>query len=496
MISCVGTAPTKEVHLIDSLNQVAYSYRYKDLDSSCHAATQAYGKVNLYSQGKAEASNNLGFCAFMRMDFEKAEKFHKDVYSLTKNELELLVADIGLMKIYQRTAMNKEFYDYRNSALRRMKRIDEDNKLFVDKHERLRLNYARSEFYIVSAVYYYYLQQRPEAVASINEIYPQEELAADTNQLLYYHYIKGSAALCDGETADERRLREFDELYTTWKMASRGGYLYFEGNGVQGLANLMASPDNYDFFQVRRSHALKQFDVPVDSLLPMRLGQLALKKFKQYNDVYQIAGAYVSIGKYLNAHDNYAEALDTLTLALECVNSHHRRFYDCHDSLDWLKTYDIRDTISSEKAWIERKLRTVPEWISRIREQLSVTYAGLEMKQHSDYNRNIYLDILEDTRQDKELESRYQALESEARQLNILLFFVIVGFILVVLFFWIFNKRSKERNHVHLHRLRQMLDICQKITASIPTDAQTEEEIVDAILSCLLYTSPSPRDRG
>ena len=98
--------------------------------------------------------------------------------------------------------MNKEFYDYRNSALRRMKRIDEDNKLFVDKQERLRLNYARSEFYIVSAVYYYYLQQRPEAVASINEIYPQEELVADTNQLLYYHYIKGSAALCDCETAD------------------------------------------------------------------------------------------------------------------------------------------------------------------------------------------------------------------------------------------------------------------------------------------------------
>ena len=141
--------------------------------SCCHTSLW---KVNLYSQGKAEASNNLGFCAFMRMDFEKAEKFHKDVYSLTKNELELLVADIGLMKIYQRTAMNKEFYDYRNSALRRMKRIDEDNKLFVDKHERLRLNYARSEFYIVSAVYYYYLQQRPEAVASINEIYPRKNL--------------------------------------------------------------------------------------------------------------------------------------------------------------------------------------------------------------------------------------------------------------------------------------------------------------------------------
>ena len=485
MVSCVGTAPTREVRLIDSLNQAAYTYRYKDLDSSCHAASRAYNEVSLYKQGKAEAANNLGFCAFMRMDFEHAVKYHQEVYDLTKNELELLIADIGLMKVYQRTALNKEFYDYRNSALRRMKRIAEDTNLFVDKHEQMRLNYARSEFYIVSAVYYYYLQQRPEAVASINEVSENEELAADTNQLLYYHYIRGSAALCDGDTPDERRLHEFDELYTTWHLASRKGYLYFEGNGVQGLANLMASPDNYEFFQNRRSHALKQFGVPVDSLLPMKLGQLALQKFRQYNDLYQIAGAYVSIGKYLNAHGRYEEALDTLKTALECVNDHHRRFYDCHDSLDWLKAYDRRDTICAEKAWIEHKLKTVPEWISRIREQLSVSYAGLEMKEKSDYNRNIYLDILEDTRQDKELESRYVALEKEANQLNALLFFVVVGFVLVVLFFWFFNKRSKVKNKLHLHRLQKMLDICQKITAAIPAEAQTEEEVVEAIQSAV-----------
>ena len=103
------------------------------------------------------------------------------------------------------------------------------------------------------------------------------------------------------------------------------------------------------------------------------------------------------------------------------------------------------------------------------------------MKEKSDYNRNIYLDILEDTRQDKELESRYQALEKEAGQLNVVLSLVIVGFVLVSLFFWFFNKRSKDRNRVHLRRLQLMLDICQKITASIPADAQTEEEIIDSI---------------
>ena len=142
MVSCVGTAPMKEMRLVDSLNQMAYAYRYKDLDSSYYAALRASQEVSLYKQGYAEAYNNLGFCAFMRMDFEQAEKYHTTVYSLTKNELELLIADIGLMKIYQRTALNKEFYDYRNSALRRIKRIAEDDNLFTDKHERMRLSYA------------------------------------------------------------------------------------------------------------------------------------------------------------------------------------------------------------------------------------------------------------------------------------------------------------------------------------------------------------------
>ena len=117
LFSCTDMVPTKEVRLIDSLNGKAYAYRYRNLDSSYKYAYKAYRQVNLYKSGKAEASNNLGFCAFMNMDFDRAEAYHKEVYKLTKNELELLIADIGLMKICQRTALNKEFYDYRNSAL-------------------------------------------------------------------------------------------------------------------------------------------------------------------------------------------------------------------------------------------------------------------------------------------------------------------------------------------------------------------------------------------
>lgn len=480
--SCTDMVPTKEVRLIDSLNGKAYAYRYRSLDSSYKYADAAYRQVNFYKSGKAEASNNLGFCAYMNMDFDRAEALHKEVYKLTKNELELLIADIGLMKICQRTAMNKEYYDYRNSALRRMKRIREESDLFADRHETLRLDYAFTEFFIVSSIYYYYLQQRQEAIDALNQI-PEDEALTDTNQLLYYHYIKGSASLVEANNPEERKLREFDQLYYTWRIAVQSKNPYFEGNGLQGLANLMVSPANFEFYRVRRTHALDQFDFPVDSLMPLRMAQLALEKFQEYDDLYQIAGAYVSIGKYLNAHGRYLEALDTLTKALDCVNQHHLLYYHYKaDTLDKLWPYAEGDTTYTGVPWItEEKVKTVPEWISRIREQLSVSYAGLGMKHASDYNRNIYLDILNFTRQDKELESRYISLEAGSRQMTLVLSVVIVGLVLVVILWWFFNKSSKTRNQVDVERLQQILSLCRDITSSIPMNVPLIQQGIDQL---------------
>ena len=480
--SCTDMVPTKEVRLIDSLNGKAYAYRYRSLDSSYKYANEAYRQVNFYKSGKAEASNNLGFCAFMAMDFDRAEALHKEVYKLTKNELELLIADIGLMKICQRTAMNKEFYDYRNSALKRMKRIREESDLFADRHEALRLDYAFTEFFIVSSIYYYYLQQRQEAITSLNRI-PEDEALTDTNQLLYYHYIKGSASLVEATKPEDRKMREFDQLYITWRTAVQTNHPYFEGNGLQGLANLMVSPNNFELFRTRRGYALDQFGFPVDSLLPLRMAQRALEKFREYNDLYQIAGAYVSIGKYMNEHGRYTEALDTLAKALDCVNQHHMLYYHhAADTLDKLHVFVEGDTTYTGVPWImQENVRTVPEWISRIREQLSVSYAGLGMKYASDYNRNIYLDILNYTRQDKELESRYLSLEADSRQMTLVLSLVIVGLVLVVILWWFFNKRSKIRNQVDVERLQRILTLCRDITSSIPMNVPLIQQGIDQL---------------
>ena len=479
--SCVGIAPTKEVRLIDSLNILSYDYKYKNLDSSYHYALAAFNQSNLYNQGKAEACNNLAFYYFIKMDFEQSERLFLTVNSLTQNELERLIADVGLMKIYQRVAMNKEFYDCRNNAMMRMKRISEDSSIFNDKHEIIRLNYAFTEFYIVSAIYYYYLQQHSEAIASINKIEINKAFKNDINQCLQYHYIKGADGLCEGSSRESIKLCEFDNLYETLTLASQGGYDYFIANGLLSIADLLINTSDFDLIKSKRINAMQSFDLPIDSLLPLRLAEKSLELFKSYGDYYQTAGSYVAISKYLNNHGLYTNALDSLSKALNYVNNHHYNYYNqTTDSLDYLSAFSNNDTLYVERTWIEHeKIKTVPEWILRIREQLSVTYAGLGLKKESDYNRNIYLDILNDTRQDKELENRYSYLEKESNQLSIILFFVIIGMLLVVILFIVLNKRSKIRNRRYIERLQKTLLLCKDITASVPMNLPIIQSKID-----------------
>ena len=107
--SCGGRMDSDAYLQADSLNHEAYLVRYKNLDLSEALAYQALETGKGFSEIKAEALNHLGFCAFIRMDFERADSLLREVYRVTPNELECLVADIGMMKIYQRTSMNKEF---------------------------------------------------------------------------------------------------------------------------------------------------------------------------------------------------------------------------------------------------------------------------------------------------------------------------------------------------------------------------------------------------
>lgn len=470
----------------DSLNKQAYEVRYKDWHLSEKLAHEAWEAGKGASAIQAEALNHLAFCAFIQMDFERADSLLHEVYEVTTHELECLVADVGMMKICQRTAMNKEFYDYRNSALRRMKRIGEDEEAMKDADILKRFNYACSEFSITSSVYYYYLQQQPQSLEAIDEVDVNQELEDDTAQLLYYYYMKGSGGMYEADTPEEVVIGEFDYLMDCLMLSYEHGYVYFEANVSQAMAELLKDKKNYDLLLEKRPGMMRivnRGDLPWEELV-IAFAERALDKFKQYDDWYQISGTYRTLASCYNELGHHEKALEYLTEALSYVNLHHEKFYHCHDTLDRLKPYIPEATQSIELNWINTEgIMTVPEWIARFREQLSVTYSALGMKPQSDYNRNIYLDILDYTRQDKELESRYLALEAESDMLNVLLTLVLVGLVVLVVLMIYLSRRWRIRNTHYVNRLKDTLDISRKITASVPSDAEEMEDVVKAIMT-------------
>lgn len=468
---------------IDSLNSLSYNLRYKDLVKSSEAANRAFELSKDISYGKDIALNNMGFCAFMSMDFEQSTRLFRRVTEISDNELECLIADIGLMKICQRTSSNKEFYDYRNRAMKRMDRITQDGAVLEDSLFSARFRYALSEFHIVSGIYFYYLQQETESMAEIDAI-DVNEIKTDTAQWLNYMYMRGSGGMYSAATHDEVVLGEFGFLIKCLTAAEDGGYVYFQANALQAMAESLNFPENRELIKSKKKSWLQMVNennCPLDSL-PLQLAEKSLKLFKEYGDWYQISGAYRTMATYYNYIDRPDKALPLLDKALDYVNKHHEKYYECSDVSDRLRTFREDSPESIELKWInDEGILTIPEWIARLREQLSRTYSAMGMKAQSDYNRNMYLDILDYTRQDKELESRYEALENESSLLNMLLSLVMIGFFILVVLFYNLNRIWKERNNLYIDKLKKVLVVCRNITSSVPLNVSEPEEVAKAV---------------
>lgn len=444
--------------------------RYIDRNQTELLSKQALDCEQSNGDMKAASMDNLAFCSFIDMDFNRADSLYRRIYSLTRNEIYRLRADVGLMRVSQRTAANKEFYDYSNSAKNRIRRIEENLSL-LDSMEWCDYVAAKAEYHIASAIYYYYLQQEDQSMKAINAIDSRELLKADTATWLNYLYMKGSGGLCEGKSMEEIAAREADYLSLCLKYSRLGGYLYFEANTLQALAalklnvkkltNKMLKDENDTFTPTSRQ--LAELFSDENSPSAITLARQALNLFKTYGDNYQTAATYRTIASCLIDKEKYAESIDTLSIALEYVNKHHTTYYQCEDSIHLLPFAQTTD-VAHEVKWASHgKMQTVPEWIMGIREQLSIAYSGLGMKEQSDYNRNIYLDLLEVVRQDKELENRYETLEREEATLNLMLCATAIFLLIVVTFFLIFNKYAKKKNREQTIILRRKLDICQRI---------------------------------
>ncbi len=411
---------------VDKLNDTAYSYRYRSLDSTEHYARKALQQAADYESGRAEAYNHLAFVSTGKMHYAKAYLQLDSVNMATDNQIELAVADVQRMRISQRQSKNKSFYNHRESAHRRMRRINEEPDMLSER-QKLRMVYAQSEFEIVTSTYYYYIGLEQQSAKAIANIDPNGVIQRDTAQYLNYLYNMGAGGIITQGTQAEINQREFDYLLLCYQMAVLYDFPYWKANSMQALSEHLQEKRDRDILMHDNLPAMKYLNVDNvdDSLLAGNLAQRALNIFRQYGDVYQTAGAYRTLAQCFWLINDNASALDCLNNALNDNKAIHQ----------------------------------APDLVASIREELSVVYSSMNDKPRSDYNRNIYLDLQEQTRQDRYLESRAEQLDKSSLQLNLMIGAVVLAIVILVVLLFVFNylRQKKDKNN-SLDQLLQPLE--------------------------------------
>lgn len=441
-VSCHRPVPPAQSHALAQLDARAYEMRYRDVKQT---ERLAHAALRLSKGSDAAAQLNLAYVAYQRMDFDGVERILRELRGNTHNQVYLLCADVMTMKAVQRTGDYTTFFQSMYDAQRRMRRIEEEQSDLSDQ-ERVFWLYACSEFHIIASTYYYYQGQEALSKQHIREVGERYLSVSDTAQWIYYNYMLGSGGLVDAPTCEAVTLTEFDHLVTTFRLSHKKQYLYFEGNALQSLAQMVRN--HYGLLRASRPEELHMLEARMRSVgaddLSLALCQRAIDLFTAYDDMFQMACCYRTLGQLLFSQGRYVEALDRYAQALHQVNRHHLHYYHCSDTL---VLYDAdQPDASLEAAWLKNEhVKTVPEWIAGIREQISQTYSALGMKQASDYNRNAYLDLLQLTDQNDELEVRRARLQGEQARIRVRTISVVILFLALSVMLWAYRRRVSRR---------------------------------------------------
>ncbi|MBR3514215.1 MAG: DUF5112 domain-containing protein [Bacteroidaceae bacterium] len=413
---------------LDSLNDHAYRWRYRDIDTVRTCAGQVLREAHRLGlcDAEAEALNTLMFERFQQMDFDSALVLAERVRHLTSNQIELLIADVMSMKIAQRVSDNRAFFTHRVHAARRMERISEEEGL-LNPRQLQRFNYARGEFYIVSATYFYYVDQHERALAEIDLAEPYCQLQADTAQWLYFCYMKGSGQMVAAATPELVTRQEFDYLFKCYTFSKNNGYRFFQANALQSLATMLNDSTEAAVVQAYKPDAMEylagQFP---PGQMPERMAMKAYELFYAYKDAFQSACALRTLGELSFYNADPMQAISYYKQALLLVEG-----------------------------------KRLPEWVSGFHQHMSLAYSALDNRKASAAHRNAYLDQLAVTQQDMEQASHYDELQAENRRLSWAFISLIVLSVAIGLLMAYLRRRLKRRARAQDWLLRQVLLLTQ-----------------------------------
>ncbi len=421
---------------VDSLNMMAYRMRYVSMDSTERLAHRAFALSEPNSKGRADALANLAFVKYMKMEYDSAFVLYTRSHDESDDMVTRMAASVGLMKICQVTSQNKEFYDYSIRAREEggNNENDNENENYNDGstgsptiYDLMKLNYARSEFYMASATFLSDMMQDGEARECFKVVRDNYDwIREDTAQMVRYLQLCGMMG--QGSVDNDMKVQYITDAFV---LARQRNLVYMQAGSMQQMASfLIDNPDGLR--KVRAFKVLLGVEDVDDDCLGIVLADRALGLYKEYGSHYGWALSYLTISKHYLQNNQPEVALDSAMKAVDLALTDRKKDPDKHG-----------------EPW---------EWAAKIHEFMSIVYGSLGDKEASDRHRNRYLDILEQTRQDRMYEQRRDMLEKDKTELRWLLtaVYMVGGVVLVlaIVFFFIIKRRQAEKHA----RMRELME--------------------------------------
>ena len=478
LTSCGGHSHAgMEQFPVDSLCSEISKERYSDIGKIDTLVAELSSLSGNDHELQMVAVNAQAYSAMMRMDYKRSVSLYRTVRDEAECEIERLVADVGLMTICYRTSANRPFFDYRASALARIRRINEEYDI-LPSGDKERFNRAKVEFGIVSVCYFSNLAMHGESSMVLEYLERNMEGAEDRSLRLYARMI-----LANSEPDVKKRL---SLLSMGLDVAADNGLKWLEGNYKLLLAITLRDSEVLNVFAAEFPERVVAMLPSGDTKnLPYNLAKEAAEAFSLYGDKYMAIEALAVQASCGIRLERYDDALSLLANAYDGIIEYYQECYSDTPLANPDSLFCSNEMSDGLVTNVEDGIYHIPECLLSVCREASCAYAGIGDKEASYVNRDIYLELLRTTRLNKQLESRISAIDDDIARLQLIAIVVFVLFAVLLLLLLFVHRSRLRREKLFSMQRKQLLKVCRVLLSSLPHDIGNKQQLFEAISALL-----------
>ena len=275
------------------------------------------------------------------------------------------------------------------------------HKYNFDKHIDKATPAERIQAQLIYADYLLQMRQFREARAVVDSVAPH---VAYTDSLLFLNYLYhlGKVSFIPVNIQKNKNLiqKGYDALVQCYILSTRRKIDEYRALSMQALSMYFSYDSIFAIvraFDAPSIRYINEYNVP-DSLLAGNLAERTLSILLNGNNAYLLADAWRNLSTCYFRIGEPRKSVECLNMALA-----------------------------------NPAINNMPELKTSIAEQMSLSYSAMDDKFHSDYYRNMYLDLQDSTRQDRQLEARALALDQTTSRIWILVYIACGVFLLLLI---------------------------------------------------------------